>query len=101
MDTQSDTQRYFGWWISMWDDNRNMWSSRFWKISNLVTLKRTKINFIQREYIFYYYFSFQISIAVQLKERYGGLKGKVVYIDTRNGLSPLRLQGNNRKTLYF
>ncbi|XP_043480366.1 DNA repair protein RAD51 homolog 3-like [Leptopilina heterotoma] len=34
---------------------------------------------------------FQASIAVQLDKRYGGLKGKVIYIDTRDGFSPLRV----------
>lgn len=34
---------------------------------------------------------FQASVAVQLDKKYGGLKGKVVYIDTRDGFSPLRI----------
>ncbi|XP_051166651.1 uncharacterized protein LOC127284958 isoform X3 [Leptopilina boulardi] len=34
---------------------------------------------------------FQASVAVQLNKRYGGLNGKVVYIDTRDGFSSLRV----------
>lgn len=45
--------------------------------------------------LYHIFFSFQASVAVQLKKIYGGLNGKVVYIDTRNGFSPLRVIGKN------